>query len=284
MSTDSTEKKSIPIYKKTAFWIIIASIVVISLVGIFAGTVIGNGNKFDLDSAISQAIIEHNSSNESERDVFSTEAHSTYCKQRKGNQITVYLQVSYEEYAIDNPLGIVEQYSGGWCPCAITFEINEDGSYEAIEYWEPEDGSYYASSIKKKFPHIFAYIALYDSKGAPEIDMSKVYEHFNAPKTVSFVAHDSGHLFCEDKGDAVLTLNTETSYATLKVNGKEIFTDFYSFFDFDDNGDPVDEYIYLCDVDNLPNNRFEYDFTVVDKNTLCVTNLPEKPLFTRIEE
>lgn len=282
MSTNSTEKKILPIYKKPVFWIIVASIVVISLVGIFAGTV--NGKEFDLDSAVSQAIIEHNSYNESERDVFSAEAHSTYCKQRKGNQITVYLQVSYEEYAIDNPLGIVEQYGGGWCPCAITFEINEDGSYKVMEYWEPEDGSYYASSIKKKFPHIFAYLALYDSKGAPEIDMSKVYEHFNAPKTVSFVANDSGHLFCEDKGDAVLTLNTETGYATLKVNGKEIFTDFYSFFDFDDNGDPVDEYIYLCDVDNLPNNRFEYDFTIVDKNTLCVTNLPEKPLFTRIEE
>lgn len=286
MSTDSTNKKILPIYKKPAFWIIIASIVVVALVSILAGFLIKNhqGNKSNLDYAVSQAIKDYNSPNEPEQDIFSAESHIIYGKEKNGNQITVYLQATYEEYAIDNPLGIVEQHSGGWCPCAITFEVNEDGSYKVSEYWEPEDGSYYASSIKEKFPFVYAFLALSNFKSSPDIDMSEVYEHFNAPKTVSFISHDSGHLFCNEKGDAVLTLDTSTNHGTLTVNGKEVFIDFYSFFDFDENGDTVPEYIYFCDVDNLPENRFEYNFTVIDKNTMCVTNLPEKPIFTRVEE
>ncbi len=285
MSTDLTNPK-IAIFKKPVFRLVIVSIFVVILGSFFIGSVIKNHqeSKINLDHAVSQAIKAHNAPYEQASDIFPSESHLIYGKRKNGNQLTVYLHASYEEYVIDNPLGIVEQHSGSWCPCAITFEINENGSYKVMEYWEPSDGTYYASSIKKKFPLVYALLALYSSSSPPDIDINEVYEHFNASKTVTFISQDSGHLFCNEKGDAVLTLNTETSYATLKVNGKEILTDFYSFFDFDENGDPVSEYIYLCDVDNLPNNTFEYKFTIVDKNTLRVTNLPEEPFFVRAED
>ena len=285
MSTDSARKK-LPICKKSVFGLIIATIVVVALVSIFAGYVIKNhqGNKFDLDYAVSQAIKEHNSPVDTSLDIFIAESHFIFSKKKNGNQISVYLQANSQCYTIDNPLGIVETYGGSWCPCAITFEISEDGNYKVLEYWEPYDGSYYASSIKEKFPPLSALLAIYSINLTPQYNTDDVYEYFNCPKTITFTATDCGHLFGDEKGDAILTLDTSTNYGTLTVNGKVIFTDFYSFFDFDENGDTVPEYIYFCDVDNLPKNRYEYNFTVIDKNTMCVTNLPENPLFTRVEK
>ncbi len=281
--------KSVLNYKKPAFWLILITIIatVVASVLVFSNPSKTNTEmpkEFDRDAAVSQAIKEYNLPEDSTLDIVPTESHIIYGRTKNGNQITVYLEAAYEGFTIDNPLGIVEQHGGAWCPTAITFEVHDDGSYKVLEYWTPEDGTYYASSIKKKFPPLYAFLALHNFRTPPKSDTSEVYEHFNAPKTVTFVSPDNGHLFCGEKGDAVLTLNTETSDAILSVNGKEIFTDFYSFFNFDEDGDTVTEYIYLCDVDNLPNNRWEYDFTIIDQNTLCVTNLPEKPVFTRVEE
>ena len=281
--------KSVLNYKKPAFWLILVSVIATIVVSIlvFSNPAKPNTEKpmeFDLDTAVSQAIKDYNHPDEPDTDIVTTESHFIYGKEKNGNQLTVYLNANYQCYTNDNPLGIVEEDGGGWCPTAITFEVHDDGSYKVLEYWTPDDGSYYASSIKEKFPPIYAFIALHNFRTPPPADTTEVYEHFNAPKTVTFVSPDNAHLFCDEKGDAVLTLNTETSDAILSVNGKEIFTDFYSFFNFDENGDTVTEYIYLCDVDNLPNNRWEYDFTIIDQNTLCVTNLPEKPVFTRVEE
>lgn len=282
MSNDLINKQPRHFNKKTAFLLIIA----VAIVGILIGSAVKNhnGSKLNLDAAVSQAIKEYNSPDDPDTDVYPIESHFIYGKKKAGNQITVYLKACYEEYTTDNPLGIVEQYSGSWCPCAITFQINEDGGYELLEYWEAEDGSLYASSIKEKFPFPFNYFALYNIHAQSAIDTTGVYEYFNAPKTVTFVSADSGHLFCDEKGDATLTLNTETSYATLTVNSKEIFTDFYCFFDSDDNGNEVPDYIYLTDINSHPDSEIEYNFTVIDENTLCVTNLPEAPTFTRVTE
>ncbi len=276
-----TRIKSVLNYKKPAFWLIIVAIISTVVVSICFMTK-PNAGKIDLDQVVSQAILEHSSP--SDENVFPTESHFIYGKRKSGNQITVYAQAYYQLFTIDNPLGIVETYGGSWCPCAITFEIDDNGNYTVSEYWEPDDGSLYVPSIMEKFPPILGFLAINNTRTAPNIDTSEVYEYFNASKTITFVSPDSGHLFGSEKGDAVLILDTETSTATLQVKGKLLLTDYYSFFDFDENGDDVPIYIYLCDVDNLPNNKFEYDFTVVDENTLCVTNLPEKPVFKRIDK
>ena len=282
MSNKSANKQPRCFNKRTVILLVIAVAIASILIGFAVQK--SNGNKSGLDSAISQAIKEHNSPDEPDTDIYPTESHFIYGKKKTGNQITVYLKAHYQIYAIDNPLGIVEEYSGGWCPCALTFQINENGNYELLEYWEAGDGSLYASSIKEKFPFPLNYLALYNISAQSTIDTTGVYEYFNVPKTVTFVSADNGYLFCEEKGDALLTLNTETSYATLTVNGKKIFTDFYCFLDIDENGDTVPIYIYLTDANSLPDSKIDYDFTVVDENTLRVTNLSETPTFKRVTE
>lgn len=289
MSTETKQRR--PFYKRIVFWIILAGIITVAAAGILTGSLIKGYVKsyeatgFDLESAVSQAIKEYNLPEEPEYDMVCVESHVIYGKRKNGNKLTVYMNAHHQCYSTDNPLGIVEQDGGGWCPTAITFLIHEDGGYEVTEYWVAEDGSYYSSSIKEKFPRIYAYLAISNFFPPSEPDTNEVYEHFNEPRLVKFVSPDSGHLFGEENGEAVLTLDTATENATLEVNGKTIIADdCYCIFNFNDNGDTVDEYIYLCDVDNPPDNRYEYDFTIVDENTLCVTSLPEKPVFTRVEE
>lgn len=287
MSTVSNSKQRRPFYKKAVFWLILASVIAVVTAGILIGFVVKNyqESSLDLESAISQAIKEHHLPDEPEQDIVCVESHVIYGKRKNENQLTVYMTAHQQCYTTDNSLGIVEQDGGGWCPTAITFEVHDDGSYKLLEYWEPDDGAYYSSSIKEKFPPIYAYFAISNFFPPSQPDTSEVYEHFNAPRIIKFVSPDSGHLFSEENGDAVLTLDTATENATLEVNGKTIILDdFYCIFNFDENGDTVGEYIYLCDVDNLPENRWEYDFTILDENTLCVTNLAEKPVFTRVQE
>ena len=283
--------KSVLNYKKPAFWLILVSVIATIVVSIlvFSNPAKPNTEKpkeFDLDTAVSQAIKDYNHPDEPDTDIVTTESHFIYGKEKNGNQLTVYLNANYQCYTNDNPLGIVEEDGGGCYPCAITFEVNADGSYNILEYWVPEDGTYYASSIKEKFPPVYAHFAISNFLPPPNPDTTEVYEHFNAPKYVTFSHWDYNNRFSDKKAEVTLTLNTETSYATLKVDGKEILTDHYSIFNFDENGNKVpEEYIYLCDVDNLPNNSYEYCFNIANENTLYVSNLPEgMPVFTRVEE
>ncbi len=283
--------KSVLNYKKPAFWLILVSVIATVVVSILvfsnpAKPKTEKPKEFDLDYAVSQAIKDYNHPDEPDTDIVTTESHFIYGKEKNGNQLTVYLNANYQCYTNDNPLGIVEEDGGGWYPCAITFEVHDDGSYNILEYWMPEDGAYYASSIKEKFPPIYAYFAISNFLPPPNPDTTEVYEHFNAPKHVTFSHWDYNNRFSDKKAEVTLTLNTETSYATLKVDGKEILTDHYSIFNFDENGNKVpEEYIYLCDVDNLPNNSYEYRFNIANENLIYVSNLPEgMPVFTRVEE
>ncbi len=282
--------KSVLNYKKTAFWLILVSVIATVVVSILvfsnpAKPKTEKPKEFDLDTAVSQAIKDYNHPDEPDTDIVTTESHFIYGKEKNGNQLTVYLNARHQCYTNDNPLGIVEEDSSGWCPTAITFELHDDGSYKVLEYWTPDDGSYYASSIKEKFPPVYAHFAISIFLPPPNPDTTEVYEHFNASKYVTFSHWDYNNRFSDKKAEVTLTLNTETSYATLKVDGKEILTDHYSIFNFDENGNTVpEEYIYLCDVDNLPNNSYEYCFNIANENLIYVSNLPGMPVFTRVEE
>jgi hypothetical protein len=56
----------------------------------------------------------------------------------------------YQEYQYAN--GGFSNTGGSHMPVAITFKKNTAGQYKLTEYWIPKDGSYYAPSIKEKFP------------------------------------------------------------------------------------------------------------------------------------
>lgn len=65
-------------------------------------------------------------------------------------EITVYALVLHQSY---NTYGgeLVEE-GGSHIPTALTFSVDENGEYTLTEYWQPRDGSYYVSDIRKKFP------------------------------------------------------------------------------------------------------------------------------------
>lgn len=283
MNTDAKANQGRPFYKRIVFWLILAGVIVVAVAGILIGSVIKvqRENSFKLESVISQTIKEHNLPDEPEYDIIATESHVIYGKSRSGNQLTVYMNAHYQRYSTNNTLGIVEEDGGGWCPIAITFEVDDDGNYKLLEYWEPGEGSYYASSIKDKFPSMYAYFAIANVIPPPQPDMSEVYEHFNEPKCVSFSCWDFQEVFIDRKAVVTLTLNTETGYATLTADDEEILKEKYYIFNFDEKGNSVaEEYIYLCDEDNIR----EYRFSIGNEDLIYVSNLSEKPVFTRVAE
>lgn len=112
-------------------------------------------NETNVDTAIHNAIMEHNS-DRYYKGVFACESHTVLATEAGGaanseenETLTVYVLTLYEEYNLSEE-GI-ESVSGGCVPVALTFNVAENG-YELSEYWEPGDGSQYSDDIRKKFP------------------------------------------------------------------------------------------------------------------------------------
>ena len=68
----------------------------------------------------------------------------SYTDTNAGNFATLYAQYQYED-------GEAKLTGGGSNPCVITF-VNIDGMYSVTDYWEPEDGENYESSLHSRFP------------------------------------------------------------------------------------------------------------------------------------
>ena len=103
----------------------------------------------DIEKAVSQAILTEGQNDSARYDIV-VEAHTTLQTDAEENSVTVYAMVlelgfSYTENSIT-------EEGGSHMPVALTFDKKEDGSYTLQEYWRPEDGSYYATSIADKFP------------------------------------------------------------------------------------------------------------------------------------
>lgn len=273
--------KSVFNYKKPALWLIILTAIATAVVCICFMTK-PNTEKQILDKAVSRAIIEYNYS--PDEDCYPIETHTTYSTRKNGNLITVFLWVDYRSYSNNNPLGIVEMYSGSSYPCAITFEKDDEGNYLLLEYWEPEDGTYYATSIREKFPAVIAELAIWNVNVPKKPNMDEVYEHFNSTEKITFVSSDCGELFSDEEGDVMLTLDTTTETATLSVNSEIVFTEPYFLSDIDEKGNEVPIYISICDVDNLPDNYINYDFIIIDKETLSCSNFDTQPEFNRVDK
>ncbi|MDR1131025.1 MAG: DUF4825 domain-containing protein, partial [Oscillospiraceae bacterium] len=103
----------------------------------------------DLEAAVSSAILESNKNNSGPGD-FTAEAHTTLTTVEEGGTVTVYLIALYEVFGYSD--GGISELWGGHMPVAITFDKGADGGYRMTEYWTPNDGAYYAPSIREKFP------------------------------------------------------------------------------------------------------------------------------------
>ena len=107
----------------------------------------GAGPTVNLEDQLSAIILAHHESSRSEGRIC-VESHEILASESRdgGNVVTVYLLVLYEEYGLYDD---EDSAGGSYVPTAITLDLR---SNTAVEYWEPRDGAYYSSDIRKKFP------------------------------------------------------------------------------------------------------------------------------------
>ncbi len=108
-----------------------------------------NAERSNLDVYITNAVYTANTMHYNNGDLAS-EAHTVLKIVENDNMVTVYVMVLYLEFKYSDN-GFSES-GGSHMPVAITFEKNDFGGYTLREYWMPQDGSQYTSSIKQKFP------------------------------------------------------------------------------------------------------------------------------------
>lgn len=186
-----------------------------------------------LDDAITVAIMEHNSGKYlkgtyacSYHEVLATEA-SGDASDNEIENITAYIIAAYGNYELKN--GMVESVSGGSGPIALTFRV-EDTGYTLLEYWEAEDGSGYAESIRAKFPSGVADSVIKDPYTVSKLCDRKAETYFqnkaqnNKTHTVEVKCHstyDKVEIFADD-----IILGGENTGLNLKMknNSSETVT------------------------------------------------------------
>ena len=140
--------KAVLHYKKPAFWIIIAAIIICIVTAVCFLTDPAVSTDAQLSVFIDCQIAEHFQSEETEGRA-SCVNWKVLGTERNGKETTVYMWVLYEEYSLkDNDLYCE---TGAHIPTAITAK-KENGGWQMVEYWEPRDGGYYVSDIKGKIP------------------------------------------------------------------------------------------------------------------------------------
>lgn len=108
-----------------------------------------NNDRTDLGACVADAILAANM-NQYHNGDFAAEAHTILKTVESASTTTVYAMALYMEFGYSG--GGFSETGGNHMPVAITFQKNADREYKITEYWVPQDGSYYAPSIKRKFP------------------------------------------------------------------------------------------------------------------------------------
>lgn len=115
------------------------SIDLLALTGADAG-----GN---LERALRQAVLEFN-----DDPTLKADCRVASCKLlqtlQEDDRVTVYALALYQGYGWKD--GEWTDVLGNYMPVAATF--SKENGYTLLEYWTPEDGTYYAPSIREKFP------------------------------------------------------------------------------------------------------------------------------------
>lgn len=132
-----------------------------------------------LDDAISAAIMEHNSGKYLKgtyaccyHEILTTE---TVSEAPDTETVTAYVIAAYGEYEMK--YGVIQSVSGGSGPIALTFAVGET-EYTLLDYWEAEDGSNYADSIREKFPSSVAESVIKDPYTVSKLCDQKAETYF----------------------------------------------------------------------------------------------------------
>lgn len=143
--------KNVLNYKKPAFWIIVLALIVCVVTAICFLTNPPSNVDERLAVFLDCQIAEHHQS-EQMGDNFCALDYQVLGKRTRGDTVSVYMWVLYEEFSFDPALdGGVKKESGAHTATVITAKKDGD-HYTLVEYWTPRDGSYYADDIRDKFP------------------------------------------------------------------------------------------------------------------------------------
>ena len=143
--------KSVLNYKKPAFWIVIAAIIVSIIVAVCFLTNPRTTLNDELSVFVDMQVAEHNYSEGHTDGNFVVTHHKILDVDETLNKTTVYMWSMYHEYSCEN--GKIQLEAGSHIPTVITAKrTGAHGHYELVEYWTPGDGSDYAKDIKAKFP------------------------------------------------------------------------------------------------------------------------------------
>ncbi len=149
--------KSVLSYKKPAFWVIIAAVIVCAVVGIMFLTNPKSNKENDKESNnleifITNAIWKHYEAARYDEYYYGIESHRILDIVEKGEETCVYAWVLYSEYG--HYRGDIEEVFSEYVPTAITVKNDKNGymGYSLVEYWTAGDGDDYAFEIKEKFP------------------------------------------------------------------------------------------------------------------------------------
>ena len=124
-----------------------------------AGENVGDVDVETLENAISAAILERNKDRYSDalfhcesHVIFETEETEESPLDERGmydRYVTAYMLVMDNRYDLSD--GVIMNEGGSHIPTVLTFGIKNE-EYTLLEYWQSDDGSYYESSIREKFP------------------------------------------------------------------------------------------------------------------------------------
>ncbi|MBQ0083414.1 MAG: hypothetical protein KBS52_01435 [Clostridiales bacterium] len=144
--------KAVLNFKKPTFWIILTAVVSCVLIVLCFMTNPYSKMNDRLKTSMDMAVAEHNHFKIAEN-AFITCDYNVLRISESDNKTAVYATVFYAEYVYDE-LGL-HSAGGSYTPAVITFDTQKGSdvaSYEAVEYWTPRDGTYYAKDIFSKFP------------------------------------------------------------------------------------------------------------------------------------
>ncbi len=140
--------KSVLSYKKPAFWIVTIGVIAVAVIAVCFLTDPTSKIDDDLSAFLEAQILQHHSAGYLSGEYCCTDF-EVIGTTKDNDNTTVYMWVLYSEY--DKRGDTIEDVSGAHILTAIT--VNEtDGQYTLAEYWEPQDGAYYADSVKEKIP------------------------------------------------------------------------------------------------------------------------------------
>ena len=125
-----------------------------TLVSYISGAVYGETPAIpdDLNLAIREAVLSRSSDYAMDGE-YNAESHTVLLTDTDGDTVTAYaisLALSFEREGDK-----ISTVGGFHMPIVLTFDTSE-GGYKLTEFWQPEDGNHYTSSIEEKFPEDIA--------------------------------------------------------------------------------------------------------------------------------